>query len=173
MNSASFTQETTNTLARLDDMVGQVRSLMNEHGDKIKQSLRNKKKEAEALRILDKGNDGAWIVFIEYDGDEMKFPPHEVLSDKFCGEFGYDRKELSENNWDAWRSIIDASELTEVDRQFMEHLQKGKEFKMVLRYNHKDGSRVKILARCDFVKDDRGRPSIVYGTHTNLTKLGL
>ena len=174
MNSNVLSERSIESLAAFNNACDNLTSIWTQKASEIRTAFKARGREAQALNMLDKGNDGSWIVYLDYnDKGDLKWPPKETLSDKFCQEFGYQRNELNPDSFKAWREIVDQKQLPSIDADLANVLKAGGEFKVAVNYYHKNGSLIKILCRGEVINDDDGRPCLMYGTHTNLSKLGV
>ena len=174
MSTSVLSEKSIKSLQAFNDACDNLTEMWTEKATEIKSIFKSRASESKALKMLDKGNDGSWIVYLDYNSKgDLLWPPREALSDKFCQEFGYHRNELNPNSFEAWREIAVQEQLPAVDQAFSDALKMVGEFKLVVNYKHKNGSTIKILCRGEIINDDNGRACMMYGTHTNLTKLGI
>ncbi|MCG8525954.1 MAG: PAS domain-containing protein [Opitutales bacterium] len=113
--------------------------------------------------VLNMVNDGYW----EWN---MKNMDEEFMSPKFKAMFGYEDHELP-NTPDSWKKLIHPDDLEVTEKNFELHLNEGKPYEQIVRYYHKNGSIVWVICRGVILRDEKGDPDIMIGTHTNITEL--
>jgi len=127
---------------------------------KVKEELQSKTEQFElAIRGT---NDGIW---------DWNLETNEVyLSERWKDMLGYEDHELK-NDYDTFASLVFESDRRHVN----EHLQRYldgivQEYALEFRMKHKDGSLRWILAKGEALRDDRGRPCRMAGSHSDITK---
>lgn len=120
------------------------------------------KQSEERFDLAMKGaNDGLW---------DWNLKTNEVyFSPRWKSMIGYAETEI-DGTVDAWAALLhkDDKEITTVKlQQYLEG--KINEYEVEFRLKHKNGSYVNILARGIALRDNKGRPYRMVGTHTDIT----
>lgn len=114
--------------------------------------------------IQQAGLDGLWF----WDLDS---PDNEWMNPKFWTTLGYNPKEKSHKS-SAWQDIINKEDLKQVYSNFAKHCKDPSyPFDQIVRYRHKKGHTVWIQCRGLVIRDDKGKPKRMLGTHIDVTKL--
>jgi PAS domain S-box-containing protein len=115
--------------------------------------------------IIEASSDGTW----EWNmTDNTAF-----LSPNYKAQLGYEDHELP-NTPETWNKLMFDEDLVKMEEELKKHINsKGeKPFRIVARYEHKNGSEVKILCRGKVIEwNDKGEPIKMVGMHIDLTNL--
>lgn len=114
------------------------------------------------LHMLEHSLDGVWDWTIATGAD--------YLSPRWKRMLGYDDEELP-NTVQTWQTLLAPGELERGYAAVKAHWETGEPYEITLRYLHKDGSSVWMLARGKAIKGADGEWERMAGTHTNVTEL--
>ena len=113
--------------------------------------------------IIDASSDGLW----EWDvQDDTAF-----LSPNYKLQLGYEDHELP-NSPETWHRLMYEEDLDLMNKEFDKHVESRGEypFRIVTRYQHKDGHEVKVLCRGKVIEWGlNGEPIKMVGMHIDLT----
>jgi len=115
--------------------------------------------------IIEAASDGIWEWNLQ---DNTAF-----LSPNYKAQLGYKDDELP-NTPETWNKLMYDDDLIKMGETLKEHIEsKGKKpFRVVARYEHKDGSEVRILCRGKVIEwADNGEPIKMVGLHIDLTNI--
>jgi PAS domain S-box-containing protein len=108
--------------------------------------------------------DGLWYWDLESDGEEWLSPGFKAL-------FGYADDEI-ENSVRGWQALMHPDDVAQAMAAFERHRDTpGSVYDEPLRYIHRDGHTVWVRCRGIVLRDDRGKPVRMLGTHTDITDL--
>lgn len=122
-----------------------------------------KKEVLEA--IIESSSDGLWDWNIKYGT--------AYLSPSYKEQLGYKDEELS-NSPEAWTELMGDEDLVRMNETLLRHFESGGKipFKIIAKYNHKDGHKVTILCRGKVIEwDINNNPIRMVGMHIDLTGL--
>lgn len=108
--------------------------------------------------------DGIWY-------RDLENPENEWMSDNFKLLFGYQPEEIpNTSKW--WQKNIYPEDMDKVLENFEKHKKDPSHpFDQVVRYFHKDGSIIWVRCRGKVLFNEKGEPSRMIGSHTDLTEL--
>lgn len=115
--------------------------------------------------IIEASSDGIW----EWNLLENT----AFLSPNYKLQLGYEDNELP-NTPETWNKLMFDDDLVKMNLELKKHIEsKGENpFRIVVRYEHKDGTEVKILCRGKVIEwNDNGEPIKMVGMHIDLTNL--
>ena len=115
--------------------------------------------------ILEASSDGLWEWNLQ---DNTAF-----LSPNYKLQLGYNDDELP-NSPATWHKLMNDEDLDTMSKELEKHVKTKGEypFRTLARYEHKNGSEVKILCRGKVVEwDDNGNPIKMVGMHIDLTDM--
>jgi two-component system, sensor histidine kinase and response regulator len=115
--------------------------------------------------ILDASSDGLWEWDMVLDT--------AFLSPNYKLQLGYQDHELP-NTPQTWSDLMLDDDLIKMNCELKKHIDSNGEypFRIVVRYNHKDGYEVRILCRGKVIEwNDNGEPIKMVGMHIDLTNL--
>ena len=123
------------------------------------------KKESDIVSLTNITSDGIWEWFPQTN--------FEYMSTRFWNILGYNIDDMDETP-DSWLDIINPGDKDIAMKSVFEHFtSKGEiEYKVKVRYTHKDGKEVVVLCRgCVVEWLPNGKPWRVLGTHTDVTDI--
>ncbi|QDU69150.1 Autoinducer 2 sensor kinase/phosphatase LuxQ [Planctomycetes bacterium Pla86] len=94
----------------------------------------------------------------------------EYLSPSFKALFGYADHELP-NTPEGWQRIILAEDRELLEQALQAHVERGEDFAVPVRFNHKQAGIVWVICRGQAIFDNDGTAVRVVGTHTDITQL--
>jgi PAS domain S-box-containing protein len=142
----------------LEDLARQ----FNQMSQKLSLSYAAIKEREERLTLVLQGtNDGIW---------DWDFRTGEVFySPRWKGMLGYEEGEIS-SQFDEWRKLVHPEDLDRALSVVDTHLEGGEVlFKLEHRLRHKDGNYRWILARGITLRDNKGQPLRMVGSHSDIT----
>jgi len=102
---------------------------------------------------------------------DLQKPEHEWLSPRFWELLGFDPAEMPHLSA-AWQDLIHPDDLETARENLAKHCaDPDYPYDQVVRYRHKNGSRVWVRCRGIAIRDDNGDPVRMLGAHTDLTEL--
>lgn len=122
------------------------------------------KKEKERLaNTIEATNVGTWDWNIQTG--EVNF------NDRWFGMLGYTEKELAPISFSTWTDLVHPEDQKETHQKLTEHFERKSDyFETEFRMKNKAGSWVWILSRGKLIlRDGRGKPYRMYGTHQDIT----
>ncbi|MCB0326044.1 MAG: PAS domain-containing protein, partial [Bdellovibrionales bacterium] len=123
--------------------------------------LKNKRLLLDVMTELN--TDGWW------DWD-LTQPENEYMSPGFKKLFGYEDHEVpNQSSW--WQEHIFPEDKQLAIQAFEDHVEHGKPYHVNVRYRHKNGSTIWVLCRGYAIRDEKGTPIRMLGTHTDITTL--
>jgi len=133
---------------------------MIEKEKQVEDALRESEERYE--RVIRGTNDGVW---------EWDVVANQVFfSERWKSMIGYKDHEVK-NDFSEWENRIHPDDMDRCRKYIERHLASQNElFELEHRLRHKDGSYVWILARALTVRDDEGKPILLTGSHTDLSK---
>ena len=113
--------------------------------------------------IQESSLDGIWYW-------DLNNPEEEWMSPKFWEVLGYDYK-LMPHKPSAWQDIINPDDMKLAMELFMKHCENPEiPYDQTIRYTHKNGSIVWIRCRGLAIRDNKGKPIRMLGSHQNITE---
>ena len=113
--------------------------------------------------IQDSSLDGIWY----WDLDN---PVEEWMSPKFWSVLGYDYKVMPHKP-SAWQDIINPDDFKRANELFIKHCENPEiPYDQTIRYTHKNGSIIWIRCRGLAIRDNKGRPIRMLGSHQDVTE---
>ena len=139
---------------------------MNREENYLKKELYELLKDDE--RIFDflqkSSTDGFWYLDLEH-------PENEWMNPQFWITLGYNPDEMPQKSA-AWQSIINQEDLKKALDNLKKHCENPKHpYDQIVRYTHKNGSTVWIRCRGIAIRDKKGKPVRMLGTHHDITDL--
>jgi PAS domain S-box-containing protein len=108
--------------------------------------------------------DGIWYWDLENSENEW-------MSPKFWETLGYDPKDMKALASE-WQSIIFEEDLVVAQENFIKHCNDSTyPYDQTVRYKHKNGSTVWVKCRGFAIRDEKGVPIRMLGTHVDITKI--
>jgi PAS domain S-box-containing protein len=130
---------------------------------KLEETLETLREREERLSLVMRGtNDGIWDWNLETN--EVYFSP------RWKSMLGYTEDEIP-HRYESWQQLVHPDDLEKALAVIQDHLEgRTSLFELEHRLRHKDGSYRWILARGTSVRDAKGRPYRMVGSHTDITE---
>jgi len=102
---------------------------------------------------------------------DLEKPQHEWMSEKFWTTLGYAPSKMPHDPA-AWKDIIFAEDAAAAEQKIQKHLANPQTpYDQLLRYRHASGTTVWVRCRGLAIRDDKGKPTRMLGTHTDITEI--
>ena len=131
----------------------------------LRVELYERMRDPQFFDFLQQGSlDGLWYW-------DLENPDQQWMSPRFWRLLGFEpsqKKHLA----DEWKRLMFAEDLKRCMRSLERHLENPAfPYDEVARFRHRQGQTIGVRARGIAVRDERGEPVRVLGTHTDLTRL--
>ena len=114
--------------------------------------------------IQDSALDGLWY-------QDLENPENEWMNTKFWTVLGYNPEEMSHKP-SAWHSIINPDDLKLANDNLTRHCENQEHpYDQVVRFTHKDGSTKWIRCKGMAIRDNKGKPIKMIGSHQDVTDI--
>jgi len=129
----------------------------------IEQSIQERNRKLNF--IIEGAHLGTWVWNVQTN--ETQF------NDTWAEMIGYSIEELMPYDYHTWRRLVHPDDIDEASRLLDECVQgKKSQYESEHRMRHKQGHWVWLLDRgCIMTYDDSGKPLLMFGTHTDISKL--
>jgi diguanylate cyclase (GGDEF)-like protein/PAS domain S-box-containing protein len=108
--------------------------------------------------------DGMWFW-------DLENPDHEWMSPAFWKTLGFDPSE-KEHLASEWQDLINPDDLKVAFENFQRHCEDPSHpYDQVVRYKHANGSTIWVRCRGVAIRDEKGKPVRLLGTHNDITAL--
>lgn len=101
---------------------------------------------------------------------DLENPAREYMSPKFWRNFGYDPT-TKEHTPLEWMDIIHPEDKKKTLDAFKNHVERGTEYNLTVRYRHLNGHWEWVVCRGQALCDSDGKPLRFVGTHQSITEL--